>query len=45
MEEVGGMKKRHIALAVIVGAGIALIVLLFSLDLHLLWDKVCDAFT
>jgi hypothetical protein len=41
----GDMKKRHIALAVVAGAGIAILILLFSLDLPSLWGKVCDAFT
>ena len=39
------MKKRYVALAVVVGLGLAAIALLFTLDLSSFWDGVCEAFT
>ena len=39
------MKKRYAALVVVAGLGLAILFLLFTLDLSSFWDKVCDAFT
>jgi len=39
MAEAGAMKQRRIALAVVAGAGIAIVVLLLSLDLHPSWAR------
>ena len=39
------MKKRYAALVVVAGFGLAILFLLFTLDLSSFWDKVCDAFT
>ena len=39
------MKKRYAALVMVAGLGLAILFLLFTLDLSSFWDKVCDAFT
>lgn len=39
------MKNRYAALVVVAGLGLAILSLLFTLDLSSFWDNVCDAFT